>query len=424
MDFRFAEADHNAMSTETPPQQFAILGQRKLHTQAEIVHARGHNNREEEVGNAVPDATKPIVILGPADAWQGVTQRLHDLGIKPRKGAVLAIELMMTASPGWFIKDEDGQWSELQLKAYERLAMRYIRERFVPEAIISVTWHLDEQTPHLHVIASAVRRRVDQRFGDKVERWTLCARGDLIPKMAKDERADWYASAWRGGIGGRGHMAFEQTRFAEIMAPLKLERGKVWSGAPNKPNAVWQAEMATATSAAKIERDGLERDRAAVAVEADRQRGDAAKLKRLREALDAERAGWDASIAAREAALAAERTRLDEAWKAMDERGRKATKWKREADARDAAQNARAERLAASSDRLDERDEALSELVPVVTRAVAMIDPETLPPAARTKFFAVARELGVSIERAGKANPRMAGVAASRRTWEGYRVGG
>ena len=424
MDFRFAEADHNAMSTETPPQQFAILGQSKLHTQAAVVHARGHNNREEDVGNAVADAPEPIMVLGPRDAWQGVKERLAELGIAPRKGAVLALELMMTASPGWFIRDEDGEWSQMQLQAYERLAMRYVRQRFVPEAIISVTWHLDEQTPHLHVIVVPVRRRVDQRFGDKVERWTLCARGDLIPKMPKDERADWYATTWRGGIGGRGHMAFEQTRFAEVMAPLKLERGKVWSGAPNKPNAVWQAEMAAATSAAKIERDGLVRDRAAVVAEAERQRDDAAELKRAREALDTERADWDASIAGREAELAAERARLDEAWKAMDERGRKATKWKRDADARDAAQSARAERLAASSERLNQRDEALSDLVPVVTRAVAMIDPQTLPPAARAKFYGVARELGVSIERAGKANPRMAGVAASRRTWEGYRADG
>jgi hypothetical protein len=50
-----------------------------------------------------------IVVFGPADAWQDAKQRSAELGIKPRKGAVRALESMMTASPGWFIRDDDGK---------------------------------------------------------------------------------------------------------------------------------------------------------------------------------------------------------------------------------------------------------------------------------------------------------------------------
>ena len=108
----------------------------------------------------------------------------------------------------------------------------------------------------------------------------------------------------------------------------------------------------------------------------------------------------------------------------MDERARAAAKWKRQADARDEAQNARAKRLSESSGRLEARDEALADLLPVVTRAITMVDPERLPVGERVRFFKVARELGVAIKRAGEVSPRIATVAASRRTWEGHQVGG
>lgn len=417
----------------TTTKLYATLGHNKLKRRSDIVAARMHNNREMVCENVDQDGPAPEVVFGPTDTWAGVKARLAELEIKPGKNAVLAVELVMGASEDWWVADHDAR--RIQMKAYERMAWQYLRGRYPPEAIISLTWHLDESNWHLHVVALPIRRRVDGRFADKRERWTLCARGDLSHaakgpdgKPLVDENGKKVivpAGDWRGGIGGIQHMEREQTIFAEVMSVLRLERGKEKSRDDDgKSTRQYRIELKAKTAELKRESDAVARERLAVAAESDRQRDDAAELKRLREALNAERAAWDASIAGREAALAAERTRLDDAWKAMDERGRKATKWKRDADARDAAQNARAERLAASSERLNERDESLSELVPVVTRAVAMIDPQTLPPAARAKFYSVARELGVSIERAGKANPRMAGVAASRRTWEGYRVGG
>lgn len=406
-----------AMSTETAAKPFAILGQRKLHTQAEIVHARGHNNREEEVGNVIVDAPEPRVVLGPVDAWQGVKDRLGELGIEPRKGAVLALELMMTTSPEWWLRDADGAVNEMQLLAFERMAMKYLRQRFVPEALVSVTLHNDESTPHYHAIACPVRQRIDQRFASKGERWTLCARGDLIPKMAKEDRPAFYASAWRGGIGGRGHMAYEQTRFAEVMAPLKLARGKVWSGAPNKPNAEHQAELRAGIAAVGVERAGLQDARMDIIIDEARQREEAAELKRQREELDAERAGWAASIEAREAALVAGQHRLDADARALEDRRAAEKAWVAKKNARE-SDLVRREQEADKvlTDAIARRD-GLVDLTATTTRVLASIDPDQLPAPARTAFFAAAHDLRLSVTSVS-VDPVFAGMLAARQAWK------
>ena len=132
-----------------------ILGQRKL-KQNDIVHARGHNNREEDVGNADRSAPPPAVIYGPEDAWVGVRDRLADLGIRPRKGAVLALELMMTTSPEWWPSDDPVRYVK-QLRWFIRRSMRYLLGRYPRCAIVSVTLHCDEQMPLLHIVVLHVR---------------------------------------------------------------------------------------------------------------------------------------------------------------------------------------------------------------------------------------------------------------------------
>ncbi len=249
--------------TEATKALHCILGQRKLHME-DLAHVRGHNAREEEVGNAVADGPAPVVVLGDPDTLFAVKDRLSALDIEPRKDAVVAIELMMTSSPELWSGLNDEAVREL-MQAYQKRALVYMAGRFAPEGLVSMVWHLDEQTPHLHAVVLPIRRTVDRRRVDRAERWSLCARGDLLPKLPKAERVAAYASGWRGGVGGRGHMAYEQTRFAEAMAPLGLARGREWSGAPNKPNAVHQAEMREAVAAAQAEREGLGRDRADLA---------------------------------------------------------------------------------------------------------------------------------------------------------------
>lgn len=370
---------------------FSILGQRKL-KQADITHARGHNNREEEVGNADRSAPPPAVIFGPEDAWTGVRDRLSDLGIRPRKGAVLALELMMTTSPDWWPSDDPVRYVK-QLRRFIRRSMRYLLGRYPRCAIVSITLHVDEQTPHLHVIALPVRKRIDGRFADKGERWTLSARGDLPPKRAKDAPPIDYSTYWRGGIGSRGQMAYEQTEFAKVMSPLGLERGRVWSGAPNKTNAVHQAEMRDAIAAANSEREGLVRTRELLTSER-------ARIGQGRAAIDDKLAEVEASLArvrADEARLAEQRRALDAERAEFNEKLVKVRRWK-------AGLVAQRDRVIAERDELAESAPKVAALAEAAIKALRTIDLDRITEHERTIVMQAAHAIGRPLEAASQAH--------------------
>ena len=368
-----------------------ILGQRKL-KQPDIVHARGHNNREEEVGNSDRSAPPPAVIYGPEDAWIGVRDRLKNLDIRPRKGAVLALELMMATSPEWWPPEDPVRYVK-QLRRFIRRSMRYLLGRYPRCAIVSITLHLDEQTPHLHVIVLPVRKRIDMRFSDKRERWTLSARGDLHPKREEGAPPIDYRTFWRGGIGSRGQMAFEQTMFAKVMAPLGLERGRVWSGAPNKPNSIHQAEMRDAIAAANSEREGLVRSREVLTSErvrigrgrAERERQGAeleASLNRVREG--------EARLAEQRRALHAERAEFEE-------KLAKARQWK-------AKQDANIARVQAERDRLAEQAPLVADLAEASIKALRSIDLDRVGSQERDALLRAAYAIGATLEAAENAH--------------------
>lgn len=328
------------------PVLYAILGQRKLKMH-ELVKTRQHNSREEEVGNAEPDGPPPLVVLGDPDTARAVRARLDELGIKPRKGAVVALELLIDVSKEWWVSNEPGAQA-IQRFAIERQVRAYLADRYPdPRCIVSMMWHRDETTNHLHVIVLPCRLRVDRRRRDAVEIWSLSARGDLLPKMAQTDREAAYETSCRAGMGGRGQMAREQTIFAKFMEPLKLQRGKVWSGTPNKPNSVYQAEMAAAISANDASRAGHDRarsdyeDRLLATAEAMEE------FARTKAALEARAVELDR----RERALADEEARVSAGAAAIQERADKATAWEREARRRERAMTDREAAVAAREDR-------------------------------------------------------------------------
>ncbi len=379
-----------------------ILGQRKLR-QNDITHARGHNNREEDVGNADRSAPPPAVIFGPEDAWAGVRDRLADLEIRPRKNAVLALELMMTTSPEWWPTDDPVRYFK-QLRRFIRRSMRYLLGRYPRCAIVSLTLHCDEQTPHLHVIVLPVRKRVDARFADKGQRWTLSARGDLPPKRAKDAPPTDYSKFWRGGIGSRGQMAFEQTVFAKIMSPLGLVRGRVWSGAPNKPNSVHQAEMRDAIAAANSEREAGGRVRRQV--EAER-----AEVADVRAELERARAELEASLAR----ARAEESRLDEQRRALDaERADfeaklvKVRRWK-------AGLDVERDRVVAERDRQAQNAPLVADLAKTSIKAMRSVDLTKLPERERNAVMQAAYAIGHRLEAADCAHWSIAAARSELR---------
>lgn len=234
--------------TETAKTAHIILGQRKLQGMTDLIATRQHNNREMLVPNVDPSGPDNVQVFGDEDIWVAVRDRLQSLGIKVRKGGVMALELMITTSPEVWEDPAATVEKHREMRAkLEAAVMHYLAERFAAEALISMVWHLDETTPHLHIVAVPIRQRVDGRANDKTPRWALSARGDLMRKGVKFDPLVHD----RTGLGGKSQMAYEQTRLAQITAPLGLSRGKVWSGMKNIPNREHQANLAAAIVAAE-----------------------------------------------------------------------------------------------------------------------------------------------------------------------------
>jgi len=205
--------------------RFAILRAAKLKTTAKLRSVSAHNLRREPVENADPSRATSNWFCrfedGQATWVRGTAEGLPDLdeqvaqrvasiearGGKVRSNAVRAIELVMTASPQVFKQPgfNLGRWVGESL----RWAVReYERKNIVQAAV-----HLDEQTPHMHVVV----------IPETMMRETRGRRPKSAGKSAASpEKPTLAAHKW---LDGPAALAAMQDRYADAMAPLGLERG-------------------------------------------------------------------------------------------------------------------------------------------------------------------------------------------------------
>jgi len=182
---------------------FAIVRTAKLKSAGNIGGLNAHMTRTMDVPNADPDLarynSRPI---GSTDLNADVQGRLLEAGItKTRKGAVLAVEHLMTASPEHFGSHVKlNQQGEKQLwmhpdrwQAFEKASIEWLQERYGKENLVNVTVHKDETSPHLHAV--------------------------IVPIDSKGKLN------CRDFLGGRDKLRDLQTSFAEKVKPQGLERG-------------------------------------------------------------------------------------------------------------------------------------------------------------------------------------------------------
>ncbi|MBS9898126.1 plasmid recombination protein [Vibrio alginolyticus] len=120
-----------------------ILRFEKIKTYEALNLANGHANRFMETLNS--DELKTMYnkkIYGSKNMVKDVKQFFQDKGLKPRKGAVLAMDGLMTLSPEFF-KDKQSQVD------FVRAASNYLKETF-GNNLLSIHFHVDERSPHIH----------------------------------------------------------------------------------------------------------------------------------------------------------------------------------------------------------------------------------------------------------------------------------
>lgn len=177
--------------------KYAIMRMTKLKSFGNIGGSLQHNFRERETHNADPDRLHKNTHDGGHSSSEVIGKLRQKLPDKYRKDAVLAVEYMMTASPEWFEKASPQD----QAKFFAR-SREWLEEKYGKENVLLTTIHRDETTPHMAAY--------------------------VVPINDKG-RLSAYSFT-----GKREQLREDQTRFAEKMRDIGLERGIEGSKAKHK----------------------------------------------------------------------------------------------------------------------------------------------------------------------------------------------
>lgn len=185
---------------------FAILRIEKVKSWTQLRARGGHNFRL--AGHIPPNADPERgieLLVGSRDVVADVRARMAAAGLDPeqqRPGTVLAVEVLMTASPEFFRPGrahEAGTWDAERFAAWRDASLKFLRTQYGPN-LVSCAAHLDECTPHLACTLSVV---------------------DDSPRR-RGPRVRLNASRW---FDGAAKLSALQDAYAAAMAPLGLERG-------------------------------------------------------------------------------------------------------------------------------------------------------------------------------------------------------
>ena len=204
---------------------FAIYRHEKIKTAQALTASANHMTRAADTPNADPTrAALNRVLIGSADPAADAAALIPapdavDEGGKKRRrsNSVLAIEILLTASPEWWAEATPAAQQDWLDRSTEWLVREYGREN-----IAHLRLHGDEQTPHLT--------------------------GFIVPL---DKAGHLNARKW---IGGAARCRQQQTDYAAAVAPLGLSRGIEGSTAEHERVRRHYGQIAAPVAPLQIER--------------------------------------------------------------------------------------------------------------------------------------------------------------------------
>lgn len=201
---------------------YSILRHGKVTSKGQAGLATAHNYRQYEVPNVDQDAPHPnveFVNVAERGYWELAEERIAEAGIIIRRhDQIRCVEIILTASPEFFKRDEGGRAEDMSDSPWMKDIRTYLIEKYGEKNIIGCQLQQDEKSPHVH--AMIVPITADNR---------LSAR-DLF---------------------GPVQLRTNQTEFAEAMAVHGLVRGEEGSQSKHKPMRQMYGQQAT--TAAEME---------------------------------------------------------------------------------------------------------------------------------------------------------------------------
>lgn len=125
-----------------------------------------HHERLKEKYQSNPDIDHERThlnyhIVKPEEKYRPLVQkRIEEVGAKQRKNSIVMQDAFVSATPDWLKAKSDDEQRKFLEYAYD-----FFKERYGEENIISAVVHLDERTPHMHLVFVPITK--DGRLSSK-----------------------------------------------------------------------------------------------------------------------------------------------------------------------------------------------------------------------------------------------------------------
>lgn len=140
----------------------------KKHKSYDLGNVDAHNQRTMEVPHRDPrKSIKRLYGDKNLTIAKLVENRIHKMNVlKPRKDAVVAVEIMLSVSPEYFRnkKENWGTYDNYKTLAWKTRTLNFVTQYFRRSRIAEISLHLDEATPHIHaIIVPIVKKKRNKR---------------------------------------------------------------------------------------------------------------------------------------------------------------------------------------------------------------------------------------------------------------------
>lgn len=215
---------------------FAVCRIKKLKS-SDLANVGGHNMRTMDVPHRNEDGQ--FYRLGfdkNKTTEELVNEKLEKfVDKKIRKDAVVAVELVLSATPDYFRPKDPSKWGQYEkekVKVWQEKTIDFIRKKYKDSRIADICVHLDEATPHMHVVLVPLQKKQlkKRRTKDQIKNNVPAETYNSITLNARD-------------MFDKTALSQLQTDYAEALKPLGINRGIKYSRAKNKPLKSFYGEI-------------------------------------------------------------------------------------------------------------------------------------------------------------------------------------
>ncbi len=240
----------------------AIIRVAKIKTAGAARGKTAHNYRLVDTPNADQERTvshnKEYINTDQVDYWSLAEQRIAEaVTRKVRDDQVRAMEVVLTASPEWFKRDQDGQAEDVREGKWVESNLNFLKEKFGEKNVVSFTLHQDETTPHIHAVVIPITQN---------EKGRTCLSADRLfnPTTLSQLQTDYAAAMGEHGLergieGSRrqhqdmkqvyGHQQATAAELAPLVQPVAVQAYKIETMPGVLGRDTWKAEQEAAINA-------------------------------------------------------------------------------------------------------------------------------------------------------------------------------